>query len=35
LCAFAGVRTLVTWVVLRVFEDVARERGLIEQTSGS
>jgi hypothetical protein len=35
LCASTAVLTLVSWVVFRPFERVARERGLIDQTTGS
>jgi ABC-2 type transport system permease protein len=35
LCASTAVLTLVSWTVFRTFERVARERGLIDQTTGS
>lgn len=35
LCASTGVLTLVSWTVFRTFERAARERGLIDQTTGS
>lgn len=35
LCTSTGVLTLVSWRVFRAFERVARERGLIDQTTGS
>jgi ABC-2 type transport system permease protein len=35
LCASTAVLTLVSWGVFRTFERVARERGLIDQTTGS
>lgn len=35
LCASTAVLTLGSWAVFRTFERVARERGLIDQTTGS
>jgi ABC-2 type transport system permease protein len=35
LCATTGLLTLGSWAVFRVFERLARERGLIDQTTGS
>ena len=35
LCASTAVLTLVSWTVFRTFERAARERGLIDQTTGS
>jgi hypothetical protein len=35
LCASTAVLTLVSVVIFRTFERVARERGLIDQTTGS
>ena len=35
LLATAGVRTLAGWAVFRFFERRARERGLLDQTTGS
>ncbi len=35
LCASTAVLTLASWAVFRTFERVARERGLIDQTTGS
>ncbi len=35
LCATTAVLTLGSWAVFRVFERIARERGLIDQTTGS
>jgi ABC-2 type transport system permease protein len=35
LCASTAVLTLVSWAVFRTFERLARERGLIDQTTGS
>jgi ABC-2 type transport system permease protein len=35
LCATTAVLTLGSWAVYRTFERVARERGLIDQTTGS
>ena len=35
LCASTAVLTLGSWAVFRVFERLARERGLIDQTTGS
>jgi ABC-2 type transport system permease protein len=35
LCLTTGVLTLGSWAVYRTFERVARERGLIDQTTGS
>jgi ABC-2 type transport system permease protein len=35
LCASTAVLTLGSWMVFRTFERVARERGLIDQTTGS
>ncbi len=35
LCASTVVLTLASWTVFRVFERMARERGLIDQTTGS
>ena len=35
LCASTAVLTLGSWAVFRFFERVARERGLIDQTTGS
>ncbi len=35
LCASTAVLTLVSWAVFRMFERLARERGLIDQTTGS
>jgi ABC-2 type transport system permease protein len=35
LCASTAVLTLGSWAVFRAFERVARERGLIDQTTGS
>jgi len=35
LCATTALLTLGSWAVYRSFERVARERGLIDQTTGS
>jgi len=35
LCAFTALRTLGSWTVVRACERGARERGLIDQTTGS
>jgi ABC-2 type transport system permease protein len=35
LCASTAVLTLGSWAVFRTFERIARERGLIDQTTGS
>jgi ABC-2 type transport system permease protein len=35
LCATTGVLTLVSWAIFHTFERLARERGLIDQTTGS
>ena len=35
LCTSTAVLTLVSWAVFRIFERTARERGLIDQTTGS
>jgi hypothetical protein len=35
LCASAAMLTLVSWATFRAFERVARERGLIDRTTGS
>jgi hypothetical protein len=35
LCATTDVLTLVSWAVSHTFERLARERGLIDQTTGS
>ncbi len=35
LCASTAVLTLGSWAVFRAFERIARERGLIDQTTGS
>ncbi len=35
LCVTTGVLTLGSWAVFRTFERLARERGLIDQTTGS
>ena len=35
LCASTAVLTLASWAVFRTFERLARERGLIDQTTGS
>jgi ABC-2 type transport system permease protein len=35
LCTSTAVLTLVSWTIFRAFERVARERGLIDQTTGS
>jgi hypothetical protein len=35
LCGTTGLLTLGSWAVYRTFERVARERGLIDQTTGS
>ena len=35
LCVTTAVLTLASWAVFRAFERLARERGLIDQTTGS
>ncbi len=35
LCAPTAVRTLVIWTPVHAFERAARERGLLDQTTGS
>jgi hypothetical protein len=35
LCVTTALLTLGSWAVYRTFERVARERGLIDQTTGS
>ena len=35
LCASTAVLTLVNWTIFHAFERAARERGLLDQTTGS
>ena len=35
LCASTAVLTLVSWIIFHAFERAARERGLLDQTTGS
>jgi hypothetical protein len=35
LCASTAVLTLVSWTIFHAFERAARERGLLDQTTGS
>ncbi|MDR3545854.1 MAG: hypothetical protein P4L30_08840 [Candidatus Limnocylindrales bacterium] len=35
LCASTAVLTLVSWISFHAFERAARERGLLDQTTGS